>query len=165
MKLEYFISHIKVTGPYLNKKQGRKFATLFDTPSNRRTQKTYAKYLMEIYLQRELLPEETVDHIDRNSLNDVIENLRIISQSEHAKQDNVRVKSVNFICPICHANFKSFARKARSQRNQGFAGPFCSASCLGKYGKQVQDTGQKLPIQEYIESEYYYPDKNDSPTN
>ena len=35
-------------------------------------------------------------------------------------------------------------------RKQGKAGPFCSKSCAGKYGKSIQLGAEKLPVEELI---------------
>lgn len=86
MILPYFDLTYRVTGPYLNKHQVRYFVTITHLPTGKKTQKTYAKYLMENHLGRQLHKTEEVDHIDRNSMNDVLENLQIFSLSEHQKK-------------------------------------------------------------------------------
>ena len=45
----------------------------------------YAKAVMEAHLKRELLPKEVVHHINCNPLDDRIENLQLVTQSEHMK--------------------------------------------------------------------------------
>lgn len=44
---------------------------------------SYARYLMSVKLGRELRPDETVDHIDNNKLNDDINNLQILTWKEN----------------------------------------------------------------------------------
>ncbi|WP_241473772.1 HNH endonuclease signature motif containing protein [Mycolicibacterium neoaurum] len=43
------------------------------------------RHVMELHLGRELAAEEDVHHIDGDKLNNKIENLRIMSRSEHLK--------------------------------------------------------------------------------
>lgn len=162
MHLPYFLSHIHVTGPYLNKKQGRKFVTYNDTVTGTKTQKTYAKYLLENHLQRELSKEETVDHIDRNKLNDCIENFRIVDSSTHTSEDNKRSNTIEYACPMCSTRFHRTPRYSRAKSASNSAGPFCSRRCSGAYGKQVQLTGDTLPAIEGVASEYYYVAKDNT---
>lgn len=159
--LEYFDKNISVSGPYFNKKQKRNFATYRNLTTGKKTQKTYAKYLMEQHLGRELLKDEEVDHIDRIKTNDVIVNLQILKPGEHSSIDSKRAKHITQVCglPGCENLITRSPKKSRDQKRKGFAGPFCGATCRGKYGKMVQETGEKLPTQEAFDSEYYYLDK------
>lgn len=161
MKLPYIDSNITVTGPYLNKAQGRRFVTLTNQTTKKLTQKTYAKYLMEMHLGRELSKEETVDHIDRNKLNDVLDNFQILSQSEHTSIDNIKIKLIKVCCAWCHTEFEKSPKHMRMQHRQGCAGPFCSAVCRGKYGAHIRNGGKEFKIQEFVKSEYYFSDKSD----
>lgn len=82
----------KLSGPYLNKRTGR----LFVIGKNHKgflTTMSWARYLMQEYIGRELTQEETVDHINRDKTDDRLENLQILTRSEHAKKDNWRSKS------------------------------------------------------------------------
>lgn len=158
--LNYFDSNIKVYGPYFNKKQKRNYATYIDS-SGKKTQKTYAKYLMEQHLGRHLSRDEEVDHIDRNKMNDVISNLQILSREEHNKIDAKRVKNIEVQCAWkgCAIMLVKTPRQMRIHNKRGHAGPFCGAVCRGKYGKMVQETKEKLPIQKSYDNEYFYLDK------
>lgn len=96
---------------------------------------------MELHLGRYLNEDETVDHIDRNPLNNEISNLQVLSRKEHGKLDAIRLKEKTFTCFICGVNFNLVGKKlhcAISNRKSNKAGPFCSKVCAGKYGKNVQ---------------------------
>jgi hypothetical protein len=159
MILEYFDDSVRVTGPYYNKRDQRKTVTMRCLKTGKVTQKTYAKYLMEIHLGRILSKYETVDHVDRNSLNDSLDNLRIVDPSKHSSEDNLRSTMITVSCPMCGVQFERTPRYMRAKSKRGIAGPFCGAKCRGKYGAQVQNGGNRLPPQENIASTYYYVEK------
>lgn len=46
----------------------------------------FSRLLMEISLNRKLLFDETVDHIDGDSSNDSLDNLQVLSRSENARK-------------------------------------------------------------------------------
>lgn len=73
---------MKVYGPYLAKDNRKRVVILHDDGT--RTTKSYPRVLLEAVLGRELLPDETVDHIDGDCTNDSLENLRILSRAENA---------------------------------------------------------------------------------
>lgn len=156
MSLPYFDPNVNVWGPYLNTKQNRRFVTICNKQTGKTTQKTYAKYLMEVHLGRELGRDETVDHIDRDKLNDVIGNLQILSPKEHAKADSKTVNLVEVNCAWCNEKFHRSPRFMRMRASCNQAGPFCSGSCRGKYGASLQNGGKRLPAQEAIQSTYSY---------
>ena len=67
---------------------------------------SYPKYLMEIYLERYLEENKTIDHIDGNPLNNELSNLRVLNRQEHCSND-------------C----------ARNRRDRHQSGYFCSRKC------------------------------------
>lgn len=120
----------KVYGPY-TRKDGRKHV-IHDEDGVRRTQ-SYPRYLMEEYLERALLPEETVDHINEDFTDDRLENLQLLSGVENKKKSAPGEEILFFICPVCSIKFqKSAAVYRHNQIVQGKAGPYCSKSCSGK---------------------------------
>ncbi len=122
----------RVYGPYLQSNGKRKIVVLIDELGNRKTT-AYARYLLEKHLNRELLPTETVDHIDKDSLNDSLENLRVLSRSSNIKRSSKRAKYKRFKCPVCSINFWILLRVYKyNQLKQGKAGPYCSKICAGK---------------------------------
>lgn len=138
----------KVTGPYL-RKDGRKHICLNNSylPSGDPLKKktlSWPKALVEVREGRVLLINETADHIDENYANDELTNLQILTRVANiAKSFNVnpnrQTEFSKHICPQCDIEFVALARKVRN--NQGLqkkAGPFCSKSCAGRYGKSIQ---------------------------
>lgn len=117
-------------------------------------------YLIEQNLGRELINDESVDHIDRNKLNDSLDNLRVISLKQNILDDIKRVKPIQIICIRCGtASFKK-ARDIKHNAKLGKAGPFCSRSCCGKYGAEIQNgREEKLDAQPTVISEYFYIEK------
>lgn len=117
----------RIDGPYIQP-SGR--ATVNIHFANGRTTTThYARYLMEIHLNRYLESWEEVDHKDDNFMNDSIENLQILTKKENNRK---RIRSQDFICPYCKKKFTIFGEKlsdALCKQNKGYRGPFCSKNC------------------------------------
>jgi hypothetical protein len=51
---------------------------------------------MANHLGRDILPEETVDHIDGDFTNDDIDNLQLLSREENASKEG---EIIAFVCP------------------------------------------------------------------
>lgn len=125
-----------IYGPYIAK-DNRRRVILYD--GNRRITRQYAKLKMEIKLGRRISYNETVDHIDRNKLNDSYTNLQILDRKNHCSVDAFKAKVVSeHKCQWCSENLQL----TKSQRNSKKAGPFCSRKCSGKYGAALQ--GRKI---------------------
>lgn len=121
---------------------------------------TYARHLMEERLGRKLRPDETVDHIDRDRGNDIIDNLRIVGWGQHASDDNKRAVSIEITCVLCGRKALKSRRHIRHNAKQGKAGPFCGKSCAGKYSQGLQvGKNIKLPIQKSVDLKHKYIDK------
>lgn len=150
----------KVSGVY-TRKDGRQHLVLNNSKLPNKAKgklKTlsYPKSIIEIHLGRNLEKDETVDHIDKNPLNNDILNLQVLSRSEHVKLDVIRRKPVFLVCDYCGKEFE--ATKAQvTDRNTGRKHTsFCTRSCSGKYGKEIQ-LGIRQPIKrtEGVNKEYY----------
>ena len=74
---------MKMYGPY-TRKDGRQHIVLYDFEKNIRKTVSYPKYLLEQKLGRELLPNETCDHIDGDHTNNDLDNLQILTREENA---------------------------------------------------------------------------------
>lgn len=124
--------------------EGRKFVIYKENGKSRT--KTYARYLMEQYLGRELLPNEDVHHIDGDRTNDVIENLIVLDHVEHVKLHNLpKYQDTEEICYFCGKRFIVTAEQHRTKVGNNFRKDrirsdkyFCCKSCVGKFGKAKQ---------------------------
>lgn len=124
---------MKVYGPYFYKtgNQVRRLVIKIADDGTRRTQ-SYARYLLEEHLGRELSSDEEADHIDKDCLNDDVSNLQVLSPEENRKRSTSSAPMFNFVCPVCGNKSSKPQREVR--RNQGVlgkAGPFCGKSCAG----------------------------------
>lgn len=104
---------------------------------------SYPRLLVENKLGRKLLPGEDVHHIDENPLNNDLDNLEVISHSEHEKQHAYTNPCMQrkwfdkeMTCPVCNKTFIWTSRQQSSyysRLNRGIFqnGPFCSLHCSG----------------------------------
>jgi len=95
---------------------------------------SYPKAIMKVYLGRLLEKNETVDHIDKNFLNNDFSNLRILDRKIHTSIDVKRRIPVLYKCDYCGKEFYL----SRNQIARAKSGKFCSRICSGKYGKEIQ---------------------------
>ena len=97
-----------IYGPY-KRKDGRQHIVLIrhNTNGSIIEQRTvsYPKYIVEKYLDRYLKPSETVDHIDCNSLNNELSNLRVVDRAVHAKSHTLSRKVITKTCVVCGKQF------------------------------------------------------------
>ena len=142
---------MKVYGPYKMADSGREYIVIRD--KDRQWTMSYPKYLVEQQLGRKLKPNETVDHINRNFLDNDPENLQVLDRKTHARLDAIRLVPITFVCPICKKEFRrSGKRLARiyERKKQNTAGPFCGPRCLGKYAAAIRDD-LRFPLDETYE--------------
>lgn len=150
----------KTFGPYV-RSDGRSIIIEVDEKGKRRTV-SYPKYIMEQHLKRQLNPDtETVDHINRDHMDNSLDNLRVIDRKQHSADDTRRVKLVKFKCDMCGKETERSPRLMRDKNKKGSLGKFCGKSCSAKYSRLVQlGKKKKLPVQPFAESEYYRNIKN-----
>lgn len=123
---------MKIYGPY-PRRDGRKHVVIVHDDGRKQT-KSYPRLLMEQYLGRELLPEETVDHINNDKTDDRIENLQLLSRIENSckQAEQFPRKTYTFICPNCGVTTTKFLNNVLGNKKKDRKGPFCSRSCAGK---------------------------------
>lgn len=122
----------RVYGPY-TRKDGRQHVIVVHEDKTKHTI-SYPKYLMECKLGRSLDPNlETVHHKDEDFTNNDLDNLYIISRSEHTKLHSKPAEKYIFICPNCLGEFEGSASRIRHNLKQGKSGPYCSKHCAGQY--------------------------------
>lgn len=118
-------SDYSVYGPY-TRKDGRQHVVLVKRNSNRtiieRKTVSYPKYLVEVYLNRYLSEDETVDHIDGNFNNNSLNNLRIVNRVDHAKSHVPHKKEFVKKCVICGRLYKTTNNKRITCGNKVCAG-------------------------------------------
>lgn len=157
--LELYPNFDKINGPYL-RKDGRQHIILNNStiPSGKKGKlKTisYPKAIIEVEFKRLLTNEETVDHKDKNPLNNNLDNLQILSRKEHSSLDTKRRKPIIVKCNICQTEFEA----KRSQLRKDKTGFFCSKSCSGKYGAEIQNNRMEK-IEKIFQLEYYTEKQN-----
>jgi hypothetical protein len=145
---------IQVFGPY-KRVDDREHVILIDPSTRSRKTVSYPKFLVQEHLGRLLNNDlETIDHIDGNSTNNDLTNLRIVNRQQHASEDIIRRKDQELICIRCDTKFIKDIKNVVSSKKKGKSGPFCSRSCQGKYGADIQNgrvskLGNNTPEQEY----------------
>lgn len=130
----------KIYGPYTRKRDNRQIIITIDCNNVKHTI-SYPKYIMECHLNRYLSKDEQIDHIDGNPLNNNISNLQILHLGQHQKLDAIRNEDVIVKCTYCGKIFKikgsKIAQHNRKDKHQ--SGYFCSKTCSGKYGTEIQN--------------------------
>lgn len=128
----------KTYGPYLGRDGRYRIILKFNDGTKKGM--SYPKYLMEGHLERYLEENETIDHIDGNPLNNELSNLRVLNRQEHSSNDCIRNHPIVVTCTYCGKTFEIEGNKinSRNRRDRHQSGYFCSRSCSGKYGVEIQ---------------------------
>lgn len=123
-------------------KDGRQFVVIKGQDGKWHS-KSYARYLMEQYLGRELNKDEEVHHKDENKLNDVIENLEVKNSTKHRK-DHFTKPSTYENCYICGKQIEITSRRKGNHYGAKHQDKwFCSRKCSGIFGK-IEQQKRKL---------------------
>lgn len=153
----------KIYGPILHKKENRRIVVLIPLfPSLKRTSMSYARFIMSVFLRRELKTNEEVDHKDGDKTNDNLDNLQILSGEANRKKSfidrKIHKKMVELKCPECQTIF--VRRRGRTHLvNKGSRATFCSRRCSGKFSsklktKQDYTSLKNNVIKEYLETRF-----------
>ena len=120
-------------------KDGRRFI-VYKGSDNKYHSKSYARYLMEQYLGRELTDREEVHHKDHNKTNDVIENLEVKDKTVHRKEHFKKATTIEH-CYICKKEIVVDSRRRANHYRSKNKNPdkwFCSKHCSGIFGQKEQ---------------------------
>lgn len=80
----------------------------------------YHRYVVSLFIDEWLTEEDIVHHIDGNKLNNDIDNLEVLTNSEHARLHMLKLEPK--MCITCKSAFKP---KKATQK-------FCSTKCITK---------------------------------
>lgn len=127
---EFFTKDFKA-GYLLQNKEPRKLVLLVRYDGSQ-TSMSYSRYLMTSYLGRHLDRSEHVDHKDGDCLNDLLDNLQILSPKDNnAKsvvQNNNTRQMIELVCPNCSLNFTKKYNQSFLQKGGKFNA--CSKKCM-----------------------------------
>lgn len=128
---------IKVYGPY-KRIDGRKIIILYN--KGKRKTVSYPKYIYQKYYGIKLKNDETIDHIDGDYTNDLINNLQILSRNDNIKKSLKTGESYSLCkCFLCNNSFWRLTKIIKgNQETKKRKGPFCSRQCAGKYNAGVR---------------------------
>jgi hypothetical protein len=121
-----------------HRKENRRMANLILMDDVKvRTTISYARYLMSVKMNRFLMEDEEVDHIDDNKMNDDIINLQILSKAENKRKQELLKERTNpsfilLLCPVCNTQFNYPSRNYKFHTKRGRTRFNCSRKCAGK---------------------------------
>jgi hypothetical protein len=126
----------KVYGPYVRKQDGRKIVVL-RMRDGKLTTKSYARFLYEQEHGEIGDTDLTVDHVDEDVTNDVLNNFELLTRADNIAK-SARTEMFKGVCPLCDAPFEKPLRQVRGNLKKNKSGPFCSRHCAGRYSQAVQ---------------------------
>lgn len=98
----------------------------------------YHRVVMENFLERFLLPNEEVHHINKRTKNNKISNLEVLSSIEHrALHAKERGRYIAIIqCPNCNKIFEKYKNQTHLSKKGTFT--TCSSQCKGVISRKIQ---------------------------
>ena len=105
------------------------------------------RIVMENHLGRLLDPSEVVHHINECKKDNRVENLEILTSSEHAKHHMLQHgrKMVELKCPECNQIFVIERRQSYLAKNGEYT--CCSRSCRGRFSRFIQLCGKTAKVE------------------
>lgn len=132
----------KIHGPYVAK-DGRMRVIVVEGAS--KTTISYPRYLYEQLTGNEIPSGYDIHHKDKNPLNNDLSNLEVIEKKKHSSAHSLKYKEeIEVRCTFCGETFmltpkqQSDRYRNRNKRKRG-EGYFCSKSCSGKFGAEIQN--------------------------
>lgn len=121
----------KIYGPYFRKDKGRNIV-IIQYWGGKRKYTSYARYLMEQNLKRNLNSKELVDHKDEVKTNDRIKNLQILTNKENIQKHHKHNPDKSLVIIKCSYCDLPFTRK---RYNVYFpnAPMFCNKTCANYF--------------------------------
>lgn len=107
-------------------KEPRRVATLRNYTTKTSYTMSYAKYLYTSFYKCDIPYGDEIDHINRDKMDDRIENLQVISRKYNIAKDHKRKEMVELTCPVCGNKFLFEKRNLSTRPN-----PCCSRRCGG----------------------------------
>ncbi|QBQ74585.1 endonuclease [Burkholderia phage BcepSauron] len=107
---------IRIIGPYVDKRNGRKLVDIKGAPRSSGINKTVqlARARLEVKLGRRLVDDETVDHKNNDCTDDRPSNLQLLTHAENSAKQTKETRSRS-----AEASRTAEARSANSKRNTG----------------------------------------------
>lgn len=104
------------------------------------------RVVMENYLGRSLMKTEDVHHKNENKQDNRVENLEVLSKTEHSKIHAVCKPKVLLNCPVCGSEFMESPRFYRLRKKRNKSGiVFCSRSCASKNNNSTRRNQETSP--------------------
>jgi len=127
----------RIYGPYY-RKDGRQHIVIIHDNGRKQT-KSYPKYLLEQKIGRELINNETCDHIDENFTNDDPNNLQVLTRAQNAAKAAISrpAEMHHYKCSVCRKPASKPMSEVKHNWKLGKSGPVCSKQCAGMIGKNT----------------------------